>query len=224
MRVLGAFLVRILVAALIVALGLFVAQDPQVERVSFMGKSAQADLGPLVAGAVVLGFLVTLVPVLLPSRLASGIRAGAFRRRAGRLEDELTALRERYAQLEADHHRQLDEHRQLVAQSGAERPRTLPAPGAGAAMAGPDHSSRPGPITLYPPHGRAASSVDRSSSPAAQLRVQYQHLQARLQQRYHALAVRLRARYDRLAKRLRWRRDAADERTRTPHGPASPST
>ena len=69
MRILMSFLVGISMAAVAVGLGVLVAENSQSEQFMFLGATFQGNKGWILAGAVVLGFLLAIL-LLIPGRLA----------------------------------------------------------------------------------------------------------------------------------------------------------
>jgi uncharacterized integral membrane protein len=70
MRTVIAFFVGIVTAAVVAGLGVLVVQDTQSEQLTFLGMTLSADTGVLMAGAVVVGFVLAVL-LLLPGRIAS---------------------------------------------------------------------------------------------------------------------------------------------------------
>jgi len=128
-------------AAVVVGLGISVAQQEQSAQLALLGVSLQADQRWIVAGAAALGFLLALLLatlLLIPDRLASARRTGALSRQARALEEQLRALREQYAQLQGGYRNLLDEHQRVM---GKVLP---PAPAPTAALTAPLASPAPG--------------------------------------------------------------------------------
>jgi hypothetical protein len=115
MRTLISFLIGIVVAAVVVGLGVLVAQNGQGEQFTVLGTSFQGDKGWLAVGAVALGFVLAFL-VLIPGRLASAWRGWWLGRHGQVLEDRLRALREQHAELQGSHRRLLEEHQRVMQQ------------------------------------------------------------------------------------------------------------
>jgi uncharacterized integral membrane protein len=120
MRTVIAFLVGILTAAVVAALGVLVVQNTQSEQFTFLGATFSGDKGGVVAGAAALGFILAVL-LLLPGRLASAWHRAHSHQQTRTLEQRLLAQREQYAQLHGGHQRLVEEH-------GLVLDRVLPAP------------------------------------------------------------------------------------------------
>jgi uncharacterized integral membrane protein len=113
MRIMVAFLIGLVTAATVVALGVLVAQNGQSEQLTFLGDTLHSAAGSVVAGAAVLGFLLACL-LLIPGRVATGWHRGAMSRQAQAQGGQLRALREEYARLEGSHQRLLAEHHRVL--------------------------------------------------------------------------------------------------------------
>jgi uncharacterized membrane protein len=124
MRTFIAFLIGIVMAAVVVGLRILVAENGQGEQFTFLGTTFQGDKGWLAAGAVALGFILAVL-LLIPGRLASAWHRWTLGRQASALEDRLRVLREQHAELQGSHQRLLEEHQrvmqQLLSPAGASR-------------------------------------------------------------------------------------------------------
>lgn len=148
MRTVIAFFVGIATAAVVAGLGVLVVQDTQSEQFTFLGVTLSGDKGAVVAGAVVLGFVLAVL-MLLPGRLASAWHRAQIQRQTRALEERLRALREEHAQLNGGHQRLVQEYGLVLSRV---LPSAPPAPSAPTAAA--PQSAVPAP----PPHGQIAPS------------------------------------------------------------------
>ena len=115
MRTFISFLVGLVTAAVVVGLGVLVAQNAQNEQFTFMGATFQGAMGWLTAGAVALGFLLAFL-VLIPGRLASAWQRWMLGQRGQALENQLRELRQQHAELQGSHWSLLEEHRLVMSQ------------------------------------------------------------------------------------------------------------
>ena len=115
-----AFLVGILTAAVVAALGVLVVQNAQSEQLTFLGATFSGDKGGVVAGAAAVGFILAVL-LLLPGRLASAWHRAHSHRQTRTLEQRLLALGQEHAQLHGGHQRLVEEH-------GLVLDRVLPSP------------------------------------------------------------------------------------------------
>jgi len=115
MRILMSFLVGIIMAAVAVGLGVLVTENSQSEHFMFLGIAFQGNKGWILAGAVVLGFLLAIL-LLIPGRLASARHRWTLRRQARAQEDSMRALREQHAELQGSHRSLLEEHQRVMQQ------------------------------------------------------------------------------------------------------------
>jgi uncharacterized integral membrane protein len=120
MRTVIAFFVGILTAAVVAGAGVLVVQNTQSEQFTFLGATVSGNKGGVVAGAVLVGFVLAVL-LLLPGRLASAWHRAHIHRQARTLEQRLVALREEHAQLNGGHQRLAEEH-------GLVLDRVLPSP------------------------------------------------------------------------------------------------
>jgi uncharacterized integral membrane protein len=127
MRIVIAFLVGILTAAVVAALGVLVVQNTQSEQFTFLGATFSGDKGGVVAGAAAVGFILAVL-LLLPGRLASAWHRAHSHRQTRTLEQRLLALGQEHAQLHGGHQRLVEEH-------GLVLDRVLPAPATPATLA-----------------------------------------------------------------------------------------
>jgi uncharacterized integral membrane protein len=104
MRVVIAFFVGIVTAAVVAGLGVLVVQDSQSEQFTFLGLTLSGDKGVAVAGTVAVGFVLAVL-LLLPGRIASAWHRAHMRQQTRTLEGRLRALREAHAQLHGGHQR-----------------------------------------------------------------------------------------------------------------------
>ena len=115
MRILMSFLVGISMAAVAVGLGVVVTENSQSEHFMFLGTTFQGNKGWILAGAVVLGFLLAIL-LLIPGRLAGAQHRWTLRRQARAQEDRMRALREQHAELQGSHRSLLAEHQRVMQQ------------------------------------------------------------------------------------------------------------
>jgi uncharacterized membrane protein len=214
MRTFVSLVIGIILAAVVVGLGVLVAQNGQGEQFTFLDTSLQGDKGWLAAGAVALGFVLAFL-VLIPGRLASAWRGWWLGRQTQALEDRLRVLREQYAELQGSHRRLLEEHQRVMEQVltpvAADRGQVVATARANAAEPLP----RTGPII--------ASASARRPAPAGgpRLRTAGTPLD-RLRERITAMRVALAAKLAGL-KRTRTSGDAPSntDQGSTPQGPTA---
>jgi hypothetical protein len=115
MRMLVSYLIGIITAVVIVALGVLVALNGQGASLTVPGASVQVTMGWLVAAAVALGGVLAFL-ILIPGRLASAWQRWLLGQRAQGLERRLQALREQHAELQGSHRRLVEEHRHVMQQ------------------------------------------------------------------------------------------------------------
>ena len=201
MRTLMRLLIAIVLVAVVVGLGVLVAQNGQSEQFSFLGTTFQGNMGWLAAGAVALGFVLAVL-VLIPGRLASAWRGWWLGRRGQALEDQLRALREQHAELQSSHRRLVEEHQRAMQQG--------PTP----VTAGRERDAAPLPRTgpIIPP-----GSARGATAGAAERRQQRAPFD-RLGERITALRVAIAAKLAGL-RRTRTRGDT--DRGSTPQGPTA---
>jgi uncharacterized integral membrane protein len=108
----------LLTIAAVAAMGVIVTQNDQNARLAFLGNTMQFAQGWTIAGAAALGFLLAFL-LLIPGRLASGLRAVGLSRQGRLLEERLRGLREEHTQLQGRHQRLLDEHQRMLNQMPA---------------------------------------------------------------------------------------------------------
>jgi Lipopolysaccharide assembly protein A domain len=114
MRALLSFLIGIIVAAVVVSLGVLVAQNGQTVPLTILGMSVQTQTGWLVAGAAGLGFVLAVL-LLIPGQMARAWRGWWLGRQLATLEQRFAALSEQQAMLQGAHQRLLAEHHQVLA-------------------------------------------------------------------------------------------------------------
>src|SRR5262249_24511768 len=100
-------------AAVAVGLGVLVAENRQSDHFMFLGTTFQGNKGWILAGAVVLGFLLSIL-LLIPGRLAGTRHRWTLRRQARAQEDRMRALREQHAELQGSHRSLLEEHQRVM--------------------------------------------------------------------------------------------------------------
>ena len=115
MRILMSFLVGIIMAAVAVGLGVLVTENSQSVHFMFLGTTFQGNKGWILAGAVVLGFLLAIL-LFIPGRLAGAQHRWTLRRQARAQEDRMRALREQHAELQGSHRSLLEEHQRVMQQ------------------------------------------------------------------------------------------------------------
>jgi hypothetical protein len=115
MRILMSFLVGISMAAVAVGLGVLVTENSESEHFMFLGTIFQGNKGWILAGAVVLGFLLAIL-LLIPGRLAGARHRWTLRRQARAQEDRMRELREQHAELQGSHRSLLEEHQRVMQQ------------------------------------------------------------------------------------------------------------
>jgi hypothetical protein len=140
MRIAISFLIGLLIAATVVALGVLVTHNGQSEQLTFLGVTLQSEAGWVVAAAAALGFVLAFL-LLVPGRLASAWRGWAMSRQVQALEQRLRALREEHARLEGSHQRMLAEHQRVM--DHVLTPVAASSAGGGAAAADPPRSPPP---------------------------------------------------------------------------------
>jgi hypothetical protein len=139
MRVLIAFFVGIVTAAVVAGLGVLVIQDSQSEQYTFLGLTLAADKGVVVAGAAAVGFVLAVL-LLLPGRIASAWHRAHIRQQTRTLEERLHVLREEQAHLHGGLQRLVEEHGQVldrVLPSSSPSPAPAPAPAPASPPAAP---------------------------------------------------------------------------------------
>jgi len=114
MRTAISFLVGLITAAVVVGLGVLVAQNGQGEQFTLLGATFQGAMGWVTAGAAALGFLLAFL-ILIPGRLASAWQRWTLGRRGQELEEQLRVLQQQHAELQGSHWSLLEEHRQVMA-------------------------------------------------------------------------------------------------------------
>jgi hypothetical protein len=175
MRIVIAFFVGIVTAAVVAGLGVLVIQDRQSEQVTFLGLTLWGDKGVVVAGAVAVGFVLAVL-LLLPGRIASAWHRARIRQQTRTLEGRLRALREAHAQLHGGHQRLVEEYglvldRVLPSPPSSRSPTPAPVPASPPAGQTPQTSSQPAPptvlvaIEVVPP----AAPVEVATQPAEAL-------------------------------------------------------
>ena len=115
MRLLLAFLIGVVTAAIVAGLAILVVQNNQRELLLFLGTTVQLSQGRIVATASTVGFLIAVL-LLFPGWLASARRSYLLGRQAHLQETHLQALREDYARLRGGHQRLVEEHQRVMDQ------------------------------------------------------------------------------------------------------------
>lgn len=217
MRTVISFLIGLVSAASVVALGILVAQNGQSEQLTFMGNAVQESAGWLVAGAAALGFVLAFL-LLIPGRLASAWRRGSAARQAQALEGRLMRLRmglgelrEQHAELQGRHQSLLEEHQQVLnhvlAPVGAAATREPVGAAAGAAASTATLPAaalpRTGPITSTA-SSAGARRPDALVAPAP-ASTRSPTLDERIRERLDAMGRSIRAQLNHLGKLLRSR-------------------
>jgi hypothetical protein len=159
MRAVIAFFVGTITAAVVAGLGVLVVQDSQSEQFTFLGLTVAADQGVVVAGAVVVGFILAVL-LLLPGRIAGAWHRAHIRQQTRALEERLHALREAHAQLHGGHQRLVEEH-------GLVLDRVLPSPQSPPSPSSPSspRSSAPASAPASPPAGQTPHPTPQTLSP-----------------------------------------------------------
>ena len=101
------------VSVLGVLVSLFLAQNTQVERLTFFGRDISASLAWIMLAATVAGFLFALL-LLLPGRIAATLHIWALRKETRQLDEELVWQSERHDELLDHHERLLSGHEWLL--------------------------------------------------------------------------------------------------------------
>jgi hypothetical protein len=164
MRVLLSFLIGIVAAAVVVSLGILVAQNGQTAQLTVLGVAVRTQMGWLIAGAVGLGFVLALL-LLIPGQMARAWRGWWLGRQMVALERRFVALSEQQATLQGAHQRLLAEHQQVLAHVLAPTGGPPGVPGREAAAAAP---SAP-PSAPAPAPAEAAAALVASPLPAGTL-------------------------------------------------------
>jgi len=112
MRWLTSFVVTICDVIIVVALVIFAGENTHADQFRFLGGSFSGNVGWIVAGAAILGFLFAFL-LLAPGRIASNWRARGLRRERERSEQELATLHGEHEQLRVEHARMVGERNQM---------------------------------------------------------------------------------------------------------------
>ena len=183
MRVLRTLLGIIVLVALVVGIGALFSANAGGTTLSLGTMTLQASIGAIVAGAVVLGFVVAAL-LLLPGRLSAGAQRQRLARAHHQTADELAALRQQHAQLQDAHQRLLAGSQSAPVDATATLPAASGAPamtteggataGSGAqAPALPAYGSSYSPPYTAEPYTSAytsAAGASASATPAAPAR------------------------------------------------------
>jgi uncharacterized integral membrane protein len=102
-----------MVSVLGVAVSLFLAQNTQVERLTFFGRDVSTSLAWIMLAATVAGFLFALL-LLLPGRIAATLHIWSLRKETRQLDEELVWQSERHDELLDHHERLLSGHEWLL--------------------------------------------------------------------------------------------------------------
>jgi len=101
------------VSVLGVAVSLFLAQNTQVERLTFFGRDVSTSLAWIILAATAAGFLFALL-LLLPGRIAATMHIWSLRKETRQLDEELVWQSERHDELLDHHERLLSGHEWLL--------------------------------------------------------------------------------------------------------------
>jgi uncharacterized integral membrane protein len=101
------------VSVLGVIVSLFLAQNTQVERLTFFGRDVSASLAWIMLAATAAGFLFALL-LLLPGRIAATLHIWSLRKETRQLDEELVWQSERHDELLDHHERLLSGHEWLL--------------------------------------------------------------------------------------------------------------
>jgi uncharacterized integral membrane protein len=101
------------VSVLGVLVSLFLAQNTQVQRLTFFGRDISASLAWIMLAATVAGFLFALL-LLLPGRIAATLHIWSLRKETRALDEELVWQSERHDELLDHHERLLSGHEWLL--------------------------------------------------------------------------------------------------------------
>jgi uncharacterized integral membrane protein len=101
------------VSVLGVAVSLFLAQNTQVERLTFFGRDVSTSLAWIMLAATAAGFLFALL-LLLPGRIAATLHIWSLRKETRQLDEELVWQSERHDELLDHHERLLSGHEWLL--------------------------------------------------------------------------------------------------------------
>jgi hypothetical protein len=101
------------VSVLGVAVSLFLAQNTQVERLTFFGRDVSTSLAWIMLVATAAGFLFALL-LLLPGRVAATMHIWSLRKETRQLDEELVWQSERHDELLDHHERLLSGHEWLL--------------------------------------------------------------------------------------------------------------
>jgi hypothetical protein len=101
------------VSVLGVAVSLFLAQNTQVERLTFFGRDVSTSLAWIMLAATAAGFLFALL-LLLPGRVAATLHIWSLRKETRQLDEELVWQSERHDELLDHHERLLSGHEWLL--------------------------------------------------------------------------------------------------------------
>jgi len=101
------------VSVLGVAVSLFLAQNTQVERLTFFGRDVSTSLAWIMLAATAAGFLFALL-LLLPGRIAATMHIWSLRKETRQLDEELVWQSERHDELLDHHERLLSGHEWLL--------------------------------------------------------------------------------------------------------------
>jgi hypothetical protein len=101
------------VSVLGVAVSLFLAQNTQVERLTFFGQDVSTSMAWIMLAATAAGFLFALL-LLLPGRVAATLHIWSLRKETRQLDEELVWQSERHDELLDHHERLLSGHEWLL--------------------------------------------------------------------------------------------------------------
>ncbi|HEY7092629.1 MAG TPA: hypothetical protein VH393_05590 [Ktedonobacterales bacterium] len=101
------------VSVLGVVVSLFLAQNTQVERLTFFGRDVSTSLAWIMLAATAAGFLFALL-LLLPGRIAATLHIWSLRKETRQLDEELVWQSERHDELLDHHERLLSGHEWLL--------------------------------------------------------------------------------------------------------------
>ena len=126
MRGLSNLIATICGGIIVAALVIFAVENARTERYTFLGITFTGNVWWIVIGSAVLGLLFAAF-LLVPGRIAAGIRIHALSREHARTKQELAALRSEHEQLQAEHERLRVEHARVVSEREQQQPVTAPA-------------------------------------------------------------------------------------------------
>lgn len=162
MRMLWGFVVGIIAAIVVIAMGIWVAENSFGMSWHYFGNTFIVNAGWIAGASFILGFLLAAL-LALPAWIASGVRGWSLGRQNARATSELDQLRAERERLGVEHERLIGEHRQVLAERDQMRTRLASAQRATPAAAAPVTSA---PAAMAPRTGMERAELARPGAVA----------------------------------------------------------